>query len=502
MTLEYHPLANLFPLIEGEDFDRFVEGFRADGTLHDKIVLLDGQILDGRNRYRACRATGITPHFEQYNANIHGDPLTYVISKNLHRRHLNESQRAMVAANLATMRQGERTDLEPSANLPKVDQATAADKLNVSERSLRSAKKVREEAEPELVQAVEQGIVPVSLAEKAIDLPAEKQREIVDRVKRGDPSGAKGEIKKHAREARERDLGEKQRALPAKRYGVILADPEWRFEVYSRETGMDRAADNHYPTSDLELIKSRPVGEIAADDCVLFLWATVPMLPQALTVLAAWGFEYRSHVAWLKDRIGTGYWFRNQHELLLVGVRGNIPAPAAGTQFNSALAFAAGAHSEKPPFAYEIAEVYFPNLPKIELNARRARPGWDAWGLEAPQESRSESNEGQSREPGTMTVADGVASRPSEPGGWPHANVSKGVTPAASEQAATRSPSDETPDLQVARDVREEAAPIPNAGASGGGAASPSPSESGFLSPDMDIPTDLRRTRAVACGAR
>src|SRR5690606_33052257 len=110
------------------------------------------------------------------------------------------------------------------------------------------------------------------------------------------------------------------------------------------ETGLDRAADNHYPTSELEDIKARGVADIAAEDCVLFLWATAPMLPQALEVMNAWGFTYRSHVIWRKSEgadaelvLGNGYWFRNGHELLLVGARGNVPAPAMGTQFPSVI---------------------------------------------------------------------------------------------------------------------------------------------------------------------
>lgn len=190
--------------------------------------------------------------------------------------------------------------------------------------------------------------------------------------------------KKERRAERERELAAKQSALPDKRYGVIYADPEWRFEVYSRDTGMDRAADNHYPTSSTEDICNRPVADIAADDCVLFLWATVPMLPDALRVMDAWDFQYKSHCIWAKDRIGTGYWFRNQHEILLVGTRGNVPAPAMGTQVESLVDAPVGRHSEKPEKFYQLIERYFPNLPKIELNARAARPGWDAWGYEAP----------------------------------------------------------------------------------------------------------------------
>lgn len=192
-----------------------------------------------------------------------------------------------------------------------------------------------------------------------------------------------GERKKAAREQKERDLAEAQRALPEKKYGVVYADPEWRFEPYSRETGMDRAPENHYPTSVTDVIAARPVEKIAADDSVLFLWATVPMLPDALRVMDAWSFGYKSHSVWNKDRIGTGYWFRNKHELLLVGTRGNIPAPAMGTQWDSVIDAPVGRHSAKPDAFYELIESYFPNLPKIELNARQARAGWDRWGNES-----------------------------------------------------------------------------------------------------------------------
>jgi N6-adenosine-specific RNA methylase IME4 len=173
--------------------------------------------------------------------------------------------------------------------------------------------------------------------------------------------------------------------FPERRYGVIYADPPWRFEPYSRLTGMDRAADNHYPTSTLAEIKSLDVKSIVAADCVLFLWATAPMLPHAIEVMEVWGFTYKTCAVWSKDRIGTGYWFRNKHEILLVGTRGHVPAPAMGTQWPSLILAPVGRHSEKPEAFCEMIESYFPTLPKIELHARGvvSRPGWDVWGLEA-----------------------------------------------------------------------------------------------------------------------
>ena len=190
--------------------------------------------------------------------------------------------------------------------------------------------------------------------------------------------------KTERRDAREHALAVKTLALPDRKYNLIVADPEWRFEPWSRTTGLDRAADNHYPTSCTEVIAARDVRSIAAKDCVLALWATIPMLPHALVVMAAWDFDYVSHYAWGKDKAGTGYWSREKHELLLIGTRGNVPCPAPGTQWDSLIMAPRGAHSEKPECFLEMLEGYFPNLPNIELNRRGApRPGWDAWGNEA-----------------------------------------------------------------------------------------------------------------------
>lgn len=188
------------------------------------------------------------------------------------------------------------------------------------------------------------------------------------------------------RARRERELSERICALPSKRYGLIVADPEWRFEVWSRETGMDRAADNHYPTSELCDVKARDVASIAADDCALGLWATVPMLSVALEVMEQWGFQYKTHWIWAKDRIGPGYWNRNKHEVFLFGTRGHVPCPAPGEQWDSLIEAPRRGHSEKPEIFLEMIESYFPTVPKIELNRRGPpRQGWSAWGHEAEQ---------------------------------------------------------------------------------------------------------------------
>ncbi len=191
--------------------------------------------------------------------------------------------------------------------------------------------------------------------------------------------------KRKRRVTRERQLTAKTIAVAAelgrKVYGVLYADPPWRFEPYSRETGMDRAADNHYPTMPLDAIKALKVP--AAPDAVLFLWATAPMLVEALDVMRAWRFTYKSQFVWVKHKAGTGYWARNRHELLLIGTRGDIPAPSPEKRYDSVIEARAGRHSAKPFVLHEMIEDMFPLLPRVEMFARATHTGWDAWGNEA-----------------------------------------------------------------------------------------------------------------------
>lgn len=190
--------------------------------------------------------------------------------------------------------------------------------------------------------------------------------------------------KRERRAARERELGAKIAAWPVKRYGVIYCDPAWRFETHS-ENGLDRAADNHYPTMTLEAIMALDVPGIAADDCVLFMWVTGPFLRHGFTVMEHWGFEYKSRFVWDKEVSGNGYWVLDNAEELLIGVRGDVPCPAMGdAKFPAVYTERKGRHSAKPEYFAQIIETYFPSLPKIELNRRGApRSGWDAWGNEA-----------------------------------------------------------------------------------------------------------------------
>lgn len=177
-----HEIANLFPLMSGEEFVALKADIKEHG-LKNPVIMLDGKILDGRNRFKACQEVGVKVITQEYGGN---DPLSDVISWNLKRRHLNETQRASVAANLANMRQGERTDMEPSANLQKVSRTQAADMLNVSERSVATAKKVQEEAIPEITEKMSAGEISLNSASLAASLPEEEQKEIITKINQGE----------------------------------------------------------------------------------------------------------------------------------------------------------------------------------------------------------------------------------------------------------------------------------------------------------------------------
>jgi N6-adenosine-specific RNA methylase IME4 len=377
----FHPLAEIFPLIEGDEFAGLVDDIRANG-LREPVVLHDGQVLDGRNRLRACEVAGVACRFEDYTGD---DPVGYVISLNLCRRHLGESQRAMVAAKLANLRDGQRADLVEGLPIGR-----ASELLSVGDRSVARAREVQGRGAPELIRAVEAGKVSVSAAADVATQPIETQREIVARGEREILEAAKQirgnrmQARRAERIARIAAISNADAPLPQDRkYPVILADPPWKFEVYDAESGLDSAADAHYPTMLLEEIFALPIASLATPDAVLFMWTTAPHLPEALAALAAWGFEYVTHFVWVKDKAGLGYWVRNQHEILLVGRRGDMPTPLPANRPPSVIHAPRREHSRKPDEAHELIERMYPDLPKIELFARGQREGWAVWGNQA-----------------------------------------------------------------------------------------------------------------------
>jgi ParB/RepB/Spo0J family partition protein len=167
-------------------------------------------------------------------------------------------------------------------------------------------------------------------------------------------------------------------ASPAGKYDLILADPPWKYDFAETD---NRQIENQYPTMDIEELCA--LVPPAADNCVLFMWATAPKLREALTLMDAWGFEYKTHAIWDKQKIGMGYWFRGRHELLLVGTKGDVSPPEPAVRQPSVFSVPREEHSKKPDVIYEALEAMFPKLnvdSRCEMFNRNARQEWSSWG--------------------------------------------------------------------------------------------------------------------------
>ena len=128
------------------------------------------------------------------------------------------------------------------------------------------------------------------------------------------------------------------------KYEIIYADPPWRYD--SGSVPPNDTIEAHYPTMDIEEIKQMDIP--SADNCILYLWTTSPKIEESLQVLNAWGFTYKSQLIWDKKRLGMGYWFRIDHEILLVGVKGDVRCPPPSKRIRSIYRESCGRHSKKP----------------------------------------------------------------------------------------------------------------------------------------------------------
>jgi N6-adenosine-specific RNA methylase IME4 len=281
----------------------------------------------------------------------------------LQRRHLTPSQRAVLALDLHDYKQQraagaarKKSNLRNSgvdvAALPHRGRSRelAAELAGVSPRLIQTAIAVREKS-AELLEQVRAGTIPL---QRALD---QLQRDANHATTKRPPR------------------------LPAGRFELLYADPPWQ----SQSPGSKWSPEQHYPTMPVDQIKRLAVP--AADDAVLFLWAVSALLPEAIDVMQAWGFEYRSNIVWDKLSIGLGVWVRNEHEQLLIGRRGSISPPERTRRVRSIIRARRGRHSEKPKQFYELLEQMYPNHTKLELFARRARPGWTSWGNQLDQQA-------------------------------------------------------------------------------------------------------------------
>lgn len=363
LNMKFHPVSEIFPLIEGEEFDRLVEDIRTNGLRESIWLHPDGSIIDGRNRYRACIKAKIEPKTRTWNGK--GSLVEFVISMNLHRRHLTSSQRACVATDvlpmleeearlrqIAQLKQGDKTPVV--AKIPPREKGKSRDKAatatSVSPRYVSDAKKLKEE-QPEIYAEVRAGKKTIPEAKAAVK-QAKKAAVVEQIAKEPEPP-------------------------PTGPFRVIVIDPPWKYGSRAEDT--THRARNPYPDMEIEAIKALPVSALAHEDCVLWLWTTNAFLREAFECLDAWGFENKTVLTWVKDRMGLGNWLRGQTEHCLMAVKGNPTVTL--TNQTTALCAPMREHSRKPDEFYTLVESLCPGS-KLEMFARQEREGWACWGAE------------------------------------------------------------------------------------------------------------------------
>lgn len=216
-----------------------------------------------------------------------------------------------------------------------------------------------------------------SRAQQLATLPAEK----VEQIKTGEIK-----LTQALREQRRETLGDRVAALPDGKHRVIYADPPWKYgdERAGLDGYSDSAAEAQYPTMPTKDICALDVRSLAADDAVLFMWATFPLLPDALDVVSAWGFKYKTAFVWNKCRPNMGNYHNASAELLIVATRGSC-TPEIDARAEQVQSFKReGRHSEKPEHFRNLIDSLYPTGPRIELFRRGNAPGgWTVWGNEA-----------------------------------------------------------------------------------------------------------------------
>ena len=380
--IEFHPIAGIFPLIEGAELAALVDDVKTHGV-REPIWLYEGKILDGRNRYNAAHKAGVSFETRTYEGTAL-EAIAHVWSLNRTRRHMTPSQAAIADAKrnkmtdvyapvkeaaLNRMHQGRPKDQEPPELIPEHKEMEPAD---AESRANRETRDIRAKS--------------AGTNSKYIDMADKLINENPDLV--SDIESGKKTMSQVSRELRQKELAAKAPLLPTGKYRVIYADPPWKYndtmKISSDGLGENYGpAEAHYPPMTVPELCALPIKKLAEDNAVLFLWTTSPLLEATFDIIKAWGFKYKTSFIWDKVKHNMGHYNSVRHEFLLVCTKGSC-TPDVKKLFDSVQSIErTDRHSQKPSEFREIIDTIYPNGARIELFAREFFDGWDAWGNEA-----------------------------------------------------------------------------------------------------------------------
>ena len=380
-----------------QEYEKLEASLLAEG-IRDSLICWDGILLDGYHRYQIAQENDLEYRVTEIELPDRDAAKEWMITNQLGRRNLTPEESSYYRGKLyeARKRQGARTDLTSHHFDEKLNTAEQiAKEYGVSKPTVeRDAKfseavdKVAEEIGEYMRDAILSGTAKVAKqdVEDLFEI-AEDAEELIPEIAAGKMT-MKEAKSKVSKKRREETHAEKRAApLPEGKYRVIYADPPWRYGVdqHSKKE-QDTVLESHYPTMPLDEICALPIRDMAADDCVLFLWATSPLLPQAFEVIKAWGFNYKASYVWDKIKHNVGYYNSVRHELLLIATRGScLPDKKPEGEpilIDSVQSIERTEHSRKPEEFRRIIEHMYPTGRKRELFSRIKADGWEGWGNE------------------------------------------------------------------------------------------------------------------------
>lgn len=367
---------NLVPPLSKEDYNNLKESIKKDGVLYPVIINNEFVLLDGHHRLQICLDEGINnieTIFKTFENPL--DEKEFVISSNLNRRHLTTAQKADMGLEILGIEE-EKAKQRQIATLPgKGHQGFNVVQNSVPHKEEETGKAVK-------IAAKKAGISHDTLQRaKKIKEAAKEDPQINKRWE--ESKQGKTSINSVYRDVQRKAKKEEIKTIPQKelegKFNVFYVDPPWKYP--NESSSLRGMAATHYPTMDIEELKKIPVSNLTLDNSVLFLWTTTSMLRNAFEVIDAWGFKFTTSMVWVKDKIGTGFYVRSKHEIILIATKGsmlpmttNIPA--------SVVEYPRTKHSTKPPIFYDIIEEMYPGQKYVELFARENREGWESWGNE------------------------------------------------------------------------------------------------------------------------
>jgi N6-adenosine-specific RNA methylase IME4 len=365
--------------IYGEDgFQDLLESIKELGILQPLHVTAEGVIVSGHRRWRAAQA-----------ARQEGVPIRIPVIRETYASELDECQ-AVIEFNRYRIKTGQQLYNEGKA-LKEIE-AAKAKKRQLSELKQGDRTPVKE-IFPERGQSRDIIAQSIGLGSgrqwDKLEYVAEHKPQLLNEIK---PDGisihkAYGETRKEVNQAAIKPAPD----LPEGVFQVFYLDPPWKYD----NSGLGGSAENHYRTRTVDEMSAELRGldfaSRTATDCVLFLWATNPILPDALRLIDELGFEYKTNLVWVKNKPTygkLGFYVYGQHELLLIATQGSMLPK--GKKPTSVIHADVKDHSRKPEEAYKIIDQMYPNTRKCELFGRKKHEGWEVWGDQVSEETRFE----------------------------------------------------------------------------------------------------------------